>query len=130
MGRWSSAFLEAGYSARDGAEHGGLLDELLTLPHLGIDERVEARVLDAQRQLARAGHHRRPPVDLLLAGLANRHRVALVHYDAHYDVIAVQTDLRFEVVWVAPRGSLRAAYSSAASPVANGPGLATATSPS
>jgi predicted nucleic acid-binding protein len=98
--------LEAGYSARNAPEHGTLLDELLALPRLLIDEETEARALDAQRQLARAGHHRLPPVDLLMAAVGDRHGVGVLHYDHDYDLIAEKTDLRFESVWLAPRGSL------------------------
>jgi predicted nucleic acid-binding protein len=57
--------LEAGYSARNARDHDQLLSELLALPYFAIDEDVEQRALDAQRQLARVGHHRLPPVDLL-----------------------------------------------------------------
>jgi predicted nucleic acid-binding protein len=35
-------------------------------------------------------------VDLLLAALADRHRLGLLHYDHYYDAIAAGTDLRFE----------------------------------
>jgi predicted nucleic acid-binding protein len=98
--------LEAGYSARSAQDHVALLDELLALPRLAIDEEVEDRALDAQRQLARAGHHRLPPVDLLIAAIADRHGVGVLHYDHDYDLIAEKTDLRFASVWLAPRGSL------------------------
>jgi predicted nucleic acid-binding protein len=59
--------LEAGSSARNTREHSELLDELLALPHFDIDEAVERRAVDAQRQLARVGHHRLPPVVLIVA---------------------------------------------------------------
>src|SRR5690348_2104413 len=59
--------LEAGYSARNAADHADLLAELLALPQVAIDAHIEQRALDAQHQLARAGHHRLPPVDLLIA---------------------------------------------------------------
>lgn len=98
--------LEAGYSARSAMEHDELLCELEALPHVDMDSVVERRALDAQAQLARAGHHRLPPVDLLLAALADRHQLDVLHYDADYDVIAGKTDLRFGSVWLAPRGSL------------------------
>ena len=98
--------LEAGYSARDARDHDALLDELLALPRFAIDDAVEQRALDAQRQLARVGHHRLPPVDLLLAALADRHGLGVLHYDHDYDLLAERTDLRFESVWLAPRGSL------------------------
>jgi predicted nucleic acid-binding protein len=98
--------LEAGYSARSARDHDELLGELLALPHVLIDEEVEQRALDAHRQLARIGHHRLPPVDLLVAAIADRHGLAVLHYDQDYDVLAEKTDLKFESVWLAPRGSL------------------------
>jgi predicted nucleic acid-binding protein len=98
--------LEAGYSARSASEHEELLGELTALPMLRIDADVERRALDAQRQLARAGHHRLPPVDLLVAALADRHGVGVLHYDRDYDIVAARTDLRFASVWLAERGTL------------------------
>jgi predicted nucleic acid-binding protein len=97
--------LEAGYSARDTAFCRQLLDELLTLPRVGVDEEVEDKALAAQLRLAEAGH-RLPPVDLILAALADRHDLAILHYDGDYDLILERTDLRFESIWLAPRGSL------------------------
>jgi predicted nucleic acid-binding protein len=98
--------LEAGYSARSAREHAQLLAELLSLPHYGFDEAAEQRALDAQTQLARIGHHRLPPVDLLIAALADRHGLGILHYDHDYDLIAEKTDLRFDSVWLADRGTL------------------------
>jgi hypothetical protein len=42
---------------------------------------------------------------LLVAGVADRHGAAVLHYDAAYDLIAKHTDLSFESVLVAKRGS-------------------------
>ncbi len=98
--------LEAGYTARDTAEHEQMLEELLAFPYLPIDGAVEERTLDAQAQLVRAGHHRLPGSDVLLAAIADRHGADILHYDHHYDVIRERTDLRFESVWLAERGSL------------------------
>jgi predicted nucleic acid-binding protein len=98
--------LEAGYSARSAADHDELLRELLALPMLHIDTEIEQRAVEAQRQLARAGHHRLPPVDLIIAALADRHGVGVLHYDRDYDTLAARTDLRFASVWLATRGSL------------------------
>lgn len=98
--------LEAGYSALNGMEHDELLCELESLPRLQIDPEVELRTLDAQAQLARMGHHRLPPVDLMLAAVADRHELDILHYDADYDLIAAKTDLQFGSVWLAARGSL------------------------
>lgn len=98
--------LEAGYSARTVREHEQLLAELLSLPHYRFDEAAEQRALDAQAQLARVGHHRLPPVDLLIAALADRHGLGILHYDHDYDLIAEKTDLTFDSVWLADRGTL------------------------
>jgi predicted nucleic acid-binding protein len=98
--------LEAGYSARNARDHEGLMDELLALPSFRIDEDVERRALEAQRQLARIGHHRLPPVDLLVAAVADRNDLAVLHYDRDYDVIAAKTDLSFTSEWLVPRGTL------------------------
>jgi predicted nucleic acid-binding protein len=98
--------LEAGYSARTARDHDTLLTELRALPHFAVDEAVEQRALDAQRQLARVGHHRLPPVDLLVAALADRHGLGVLHYDRDYDVLAEKTDLDFASVWLAPAGTI------------------------
>ena len=98
--------LEAGYSARNARAHEELLSELMALPNVHIDERVERRAIDAQRQLARAGHHRLPPVDLLIAALADTHDLGVLHYDNDYEIVSEKTDLRFVSVWLAPRGSI------------------------
>ena len=98
--------LEAGYSARDTRSHDALMDELLALPWAAIDEQVERRALEAQEQLARAGHHRLPPVDVLLAALADHHGLGILHYDHHYDTIAATTSLGYESVWLTERGVL------------------------
>jgi len=99
--------LEAGYSARSGGDYAGMLSGLLSLPRVEIDADVEQLALDAQRNLARIGHHRMPPVDVLLAAIAARHGLGVLHYDADYDVLARRTDLEFTSVWLARRGSLR-----------------------
>lgn len=98
--------LEAGFSARNATEHRELLTELLALPLLSSDAQIERRAIDAQRQLARAGHHRLPPVDLMMAAIAERHDIGVLHYDADYDVLSTKTDLRFSSVWLAPRGTI------------------------
>lgn len=99
--------LEAGYSARTASDHADLIEQLRALPFVHIDKAVEDRVIEAQTQLARAGHHRLPPVDLIVASLADRHGgLGILHYDGDYDVIRAKTDLEFESVWLAERGSL------------------------
>jgi predicted nucleic acid-binding protein len=98
--------LEAGYSARSSRDYDDILDELRALPHLPIDDDVEVLALDAHRELARVGHHRLPPVDILVAAVAHRHSVGVLHYDGDYDLIRNKTSLVFESVWLAGRGRL------------------------
>jgi predicted nucleic acid-binding protein len=98
--------LEAGYSARNTRDHDDLLSELMALPNIGIDDHVEGRAIDAQRQLARAGHHRLPPVDLIIAALADTHGLGVLHYDIDYEIVSEKTDLRFDSVWLVARGSI------------------------
>ncbi|MBV8195692.1 MAG: PIN domain-containing protein [Candidatus Dormibacteraeota bacterium] len=98
--------LEAGYSAQSGPRHRDLFNDLLKFPWAAIDHGVERRALEAQRQLAVVGHHRMPAVDLIIAALADRHGLGVLHYDRDFDVIAEKTDLRFTSEWLAPAGSL------------------------
>jgi predicted nucleic acid-binding protein len=98
--------LEAGVSARSARDHAELIEELFTLPMLRIDEGVERRALDAHAQLARIGHHKMPPVDIIIAATAERHSVGVLHYDSDYDVLLEKTDLDFNSAWLMPRGSL------------------------
>lgn len=83
-----------------------MLEELDALPFLGIDEQIERRALEAQSQLARVGHHRLPSVDLIIAAIADRHRIGVLHYDNDFEVILAKTDLEFVSEWLMPRGSL------------------------
>jgi hypothetical protein len=98
--------LAAGYSARSGGDYVALIGDLLALPRVRIDEHVEERALDAQRQLARAGHHRLPPVDVIVGAIADTHGLGILHYDSDYDLLAEKTDLSYESVWLANRGSI------------------------
>jgi predicted nucleic acid-binding protein len=70
-----------------------------------IDADVQRSALDAQRQLARVGHHRLPPVDLLIAALADCYELGVLHYDRDYDVLAETTDLKFTSARLAPAGT-------------------------
>ena len=98
--------LEAGYSARNLPDRDRLMALLDALPHVPLDADAGRRALDAQRQITAVGHHRLPPVDLLVAATADRHGLDVLHYDSDYDMIAERTDLAFGSVWLAPRGSI------------------------
>jgi hypothetical protein len=47
-----------------------------------------------------------PPVDLIIAALADIHSLGILHYDNGYELVLEKTDLRFDSVWLAPRGSI------------------------
>jgi predicted nucleic acid-binding protein len=98
--------LEVGFSARNATEHMDMVDSLLDLPRLVIDRGAEDRALEVQRDLAKTAQHRIPPSDLLVAVLADRHGVGVLHYDHHFDLLAEKTDLDFESIWLAEPGSL------------------------
>ena len=73
---------------------------------VSIDADVEATAHKAQRELARVGHHRMSPIDLMIAACAHEAGMGILHYDRDYDRILELTSLSFESVWVAPAGSL------------------------
>lgn len=98
--------LEAGYSARSRDDHERLLSDLSLLPKIEIDADVERLALDAQGSLARIGHHRLPPSDLVIAACAHHTGAGVLHYDKDYDLIVEHTGLDFESTWLAPAASL------------------------
>lgn len=98
--------LEVGYSARSGADHAQTIEDLLLLPRVEIDREIESLAIRAQERLARVGHHRLPPSDIVIAACAHRAEGGVLHYDRDYDLIAKHTELRFESEWLSPAASL------------------------
>lgn len=92
--------LEAGYSARSGADRREMMSRLEQLPRVHVEEEVERTAMEAQRELADTGHHRLPPTDLVIAACAHRIGGGVVHCDRDYDLIAERTSLTFESVWL------------------------------
>jgi len=98
--------LEALYSARD-RQHFEWIDRTLgQLPEFELSSEAGERTVACQSQLVKTGHHRIPPVDLMIAAIADVERIGVIHYDADYDLILEHTDLKFESRWLAPRGSI------------------------
>lgn len=63
------------------------------------------RAEDVMAQLAKKGKHRSVSIpDLLIAAVAERERLTVLHYDQDFEVVASVTGQPVE--WVAPRGSL------------------------
>lgn len=99
--------LEILFSARDAADFEATERALLACPWYPVEavDWVEARRIF--RELARRGplHHRRVKIpDVLVAAVAARNGLTVVHYDEDYDLIASVTGQRTR--WAAPRGSL------------------------
>ncbi len=98
--------LETGFSARSKDDHAFVTEDLGALQSFAIDAEVERRALVAQAQLARIGHHRIPPTDVVIAAIADRNEIGVLHYDKDFDVLLEKTGLDFRSEWLMPRGSL------------------------
>jgi len=72
--------LEAGYSARSGADRMALMARFAELPTVTLDKEI--------------------------AACAHRAEAGVLHYDGDYDVLAEHTSLMFESEWLAPAGAL------------------------
>ena len=97
--------LEILFSARTHAEVVAVRSERATLPQLAIDDSDFTRAADVLEALARSGHHRAAGIpDLLIAAVAERHSLTVLHYDKDYDVIAKVTKQKAE--WIVPAGSV------------------------
>jgi len=98
--------LELLWSARGPADYRRLAAYLTAgFRHLPVDRRAERLAMRVQATLAARSQHRGPrPVDLLIAAIAELHRVTLLYYDRHFDAIRRVTGQPME--WIAPRGSL------------------------
>ena len=77
------------------------------LPCLWITERAERRATELQQQLRAAHQHLGvPPLDYLIAAIAEDHGASILHYDADFERLAANTDLGATVDALAPLGSL------------------------
>jgi predicted nucleic acid-binding protein len=100
--------LEMLYSARDQKGFSLTVGRLNALPHAPLTAAASAQALSAQAELAATPgiSHRVKPVDLLIAAVAAKEDLGVLHHDSDYDVIAEHTSLSFASVWVSPRGSI------------------------
>jgi predicted nucleic acid-binding protein len=72
---------------------------------LPTDDRDLARATEVLTRLAELGRHRSVKwPDAIIAAIAERHRVTLLHYDADFDHVASITGQPME--WVVERGSI------------------------
>jgi predicted nucleic acid-binding protein len=86
--------LEVGFSARSGAAWRELLGgrPVSAMPREYQTPRSEDRAIEVQGLLASRGEHRAPSVpDLLIAALAERAGLTVLHVDKDFDLIAAVT---------------------------------------
>jgi predicted nucleic acid-binding protein len=97
---------ELGWATRSSAE----LDQLRADRDLGYEwlathDEDWRRALEVQATLWHSGRMRAVGLpDLLIAAVAERERVTVLHYDSDYDLIAQVTGQPMQ--WVVPRGSV------------------------
>lgn len=97
--------LEILYSTRSPSEYVAVLEERQGFERLDIDQADWTRAQQVQAQLARRSQLRAVGIaDLVLAALAERHRVVLMHYDRDFDTVAALTGQPAQ--WVVPAGSV------------------------
>jgi hypothetical protein len=97
--------LEVLFSARTTREFEETRIERRAFPRIAIEQADFDRAVEVMGLLARKGQHRAAGLpDLVLAAVAERYGVTLLHYDADFDVIARVT--RQPMGWVVPRGSV------------------------
>ncbi|MEU6777863.1 PIN domain nuclease [Nonomuraea angiospora] len=97
--------LEVLYSARDFAHYQRILHAQRQCIQLPMDQEVQIRALDVQRQLVEHSQHRGiGPNDLLIAACAEVHGATILHYDRDFDVISEVTGQ--PSLWVVSPGSV------------------------
>lgn len=96
--------LEVLYSVRSAEEHRRVRLELRGLERFATPDEVWDRALDVHGALAERGQHRAVAIpDLVIAAVAERHNIPVLHYDHDFDVIAEVTGQT--VTWVVPPGT-------------------------
>lgn len=98
--------VEALYSARNSEEYEKMRSQRLAIfTYVDSGEEDWQRALATQRELTAKAQHKGPRVpDLIIAAVAQRYNLTLLHHDSDFDRIAEVTGQRAE--WVVPRGSV------------------------
>lgn len=97
--------LEVLYSGRNAKDVERIKTDMVAHEWLHTDDDDFVRATDVFDELARTGRHRAvSPPDLVIAAVAERHQVAVRHYDSDFDLIAEVTGQPAE--WIVPRGSV------------------------
>jgi predicted nucleic acid-binding protein len=104
IGRATISDLEIGYSARDATEWDRLAGALGAFLRIETASAHVSRALQVQRLLAVRHQRGRKVPDLLIAAAAEANGLAVLHYDADFDLIAAVTGQSCE--WVVPSGTV------------------------
>ena len=104
LARPSICDLEVGYSARNADEWDQLITALDAFDPVETTAAHMHRALQVQRLLAQRSQRGRKIPDLLVAAAAEELNIAVLHYDADFDRIAIVTGQPCE--WVVPAGSV------------------------
>jgi predicted nucleic acid-binding protein len=96
--------LEVGSSARNDKEFDALLGQLRELEQADVTSSDFDSALLTQRALAERGHRGRKIPDLIIAAIAQRLGLTVLHYDHDFDLIAECTGQPTQ--WVVARGEI------------------------
>lgn len=96
--------LEVGFSARNLGEWNRLAAALAAFPLIETEGAHVRRARQVQRLLASRGLRGRKVPDLLIAAAAEESGLAVLHYDADFDLITRVTGQPCE--WVVPAGTI------------------------
>lgn len=105
LARASICDLEVGYSARNAEEWDVLVGALDAFELVDSTAAHQRRALQVQRLLAQRSQRGRKIPDLLIAAAAEELDIAVLHYDADFDLIASVTGQRCQ--WVVPAGTVQ-----------------------
>lgn len=96
--------VERGFSARSATEWDALVGGLSPFPMVEIRDSDLVDALNVQRRLEAKGQRGRKLPDLMIAAIAHRLNLIVLHYDADFDLIPTETGQVCE--WVVPRGTI------------------------
>ncbi len=104
VGRAGITDLEVGYGSRNAREWDQDMADLSVFKLVETAASHVQRALQVQRLLASRSQRGRKVPDLLIAAAAEQDRLALLHYDSDFELIAKVTGQRCE--WVVPAGTI------------------------
>ncbi|WP_188316423.1 PIN domain nuclease [Solihabitans fulvus] len=104
VGRCGMSDLELGFSARNADEWDQINRAVRLFQQVTVQPEDYTRASGVQRALAEHGLKGRKVPDLLIAAVAERHALTVLHYDRDFELIADMTGQQHQ--WVVPRGTI------------------------